>query len=387
MAIEHRFNALVVGNGFDLHLKLKTKYENFHKIMKDVFDATVRDSGPYTKRWNNEGYENDEKRGSSELFYKIFDNKNNFFIKYFSKAKHEEWNQLEKELEKIYLSFDLLLESLSSYNIHPDYYTINNVYNFPTIHIFDYIDEWRDFKFIISSVAKGQAEVYDMYLNTNTISYIDRIDRIKKIKVDIPKLLYEDLILFCDIFTLYLNAFANFSEEKKAKIFANYIFSYNYTDIAERIISPIKTLYLHGKLDYVDFVPVNGWRGSQIVLGIDDKVSFKNLGFDRFKKTIIRSMFDSDIHNLNYYLERACDNSNIDNTIAIIGHSLDLIDEDSLKIILSRKYSKYYVYYYNDEAKFYLIYNLRKILGVDKYKELFNSDSIKYIPISNLNLI
>lgn len=387
MAIEHRFNALVIGNGFDLHLKLKTKYEHFHKIMKDVFDATVRDYGPYIKKWNNEGYKNDEKRGSSELFYKIFDNKNNFFIKYFSKAKHEEWNQLEKELENIYLSFDLLLESLSPFKLNGIFYTINNIHNFPMFHIFDYIDEWRDFKFRISDVVSGQALFFDKCLNATKINTIEIMERIKEIKVDIPRMLYEDLILFCDIFTLYLNAFANFSEEKKSKIYADYIFSYNYTDIAERIVGPIKTLYLHGKLEYVDFVPANGWRGSKIVLGIDDKVNFKNLEFDRFKKTIIRSMIDSDIHNLNYYLERACDNSNIDNTIAIIGHSLDLIDDDSLKIILSREYSKYYVYYYNDEAKFYLIHNLRKILGVDKYKELFNSDSIKYIPISDLNLI
>ena len=98
-------------------------------------------------------------------------------------------------------------------------------------------------------------------------------------------------------------------------------------------------------------------------------------------------MINSDIHNLNYCLEGAISNPHSEHNIAIIGHSLDLIDEDSLRTILTKKYSKYYVYYYNDEAKFNLIYNLRQILGVERYDWSFNNDAIVFINISNLNII
>lgn len=351
MNIEHKFNTLIVGNGFDLNLKLKTSYNDFHKIFKDVFDAQNRNPIPYVEKWKQDGYVSYEKYGVYELFYKIYDNKNNFFIKYFSNAMYNEWNELEKELEKIYLSLDVLLANLDNAYIDGNRYIFNNFHIFPAFHIFDYIDTWREFEF---TLEKGQTCLfYDKQLGPNINLNIKKIERIKEIRVQIPKLLYDDLVTFCNMFTLYLNVFTNsdvasINVGNGARIYANYIFSYNYTDFAERLIKPIKTLYLHGEFNYSDNVGVNGWKEGRIVLGIDDKINFTNIGFNRFKKVIIRSMINSDIHSLNYYLDRATSNQDVENNIAIIGHSLDLIDEDSLRVILTRRYSKYYVFYYDD---------------------------------------
>ena len=385
-------NTLLIGNGFDLSLDLKTSYNDFHSVLKDVFDTKIRNHHIFIDKWKSEGIKLAEEYGAAELFYKIYDNKDNFFVKYFSNAKYNEWNELEKELEKIYLTLDILLEDIHSIILNEKKvmmsnkrYIIRNIYNYPTPHIFDYIDKWKDFEFSMNESFVDEGLFYDRYFETNPISKINQIERINELKATIPKLLYEDLLLFCNLFTLYLNVFTNNIPIVKNKIFASYIFSYNYTEVAEKIINADNIIHLHGKFKYDENVNINGWKNDSIVFGVDDKTKFINSGFERFKKTIIRCMIDSDISKLDDNLKSANKIPNLKKAIWIVGHSLDLIDEDSLRMILRNNWQEYVVFYYNEEAKFNLIYNLRAILGVDNYEKLYNSGSILYRPVSDFS--
>lgn len=42
MSFTH-INTLLIGNGFDLNYGFKTSYNDFHSVLKDVYNAKTRD--------------------------------------------------------------------------------------------------------------------------------------------------------------------------------------------------------------------------------------------------------------------------------------------------------------------------------------------------------
>ena len=74
--------------------------------------------------------------------------------------------------------------------------------------------------------------------------------------------------------------------------------------------------------------------------------------------------------------------------IGIYGHSLDLIDLDSLRLLLAdNKYlAKLTIFYYDMEAKQSLIQNLKDILTLSEYNSLYYSNRIEFIQSNKIKL-
>jgi len=379
---------LIVGNGFDLHANQKTSYGDFHKILCDVYSSKDRGTNleELIKKWNEEGYKTTKELGAQKLYDLINRYKGNFFIQYFANAQFKEWNNFEKELECIYKTIDYLLENWMFDYEYINLYRIEDYYKLPAYNIFKYVKKWHDFDCSMAYINEKRY-IKDTALNSaKAIS--EKIARVKSLKTEVPKWLFSDLKEFCNIFTLYLNAFVQVNKRYCAGLSANTIVNYNYTNVAEKMINNRHTFYIHGKYKNQNCGSDQEWNQSNIVFGIDDSVEFKNKAFDRFKKTVIRCDFDTDIRMLAASLpKRPRIAGETVPALGIVGHSLDLIDADSLRMVLLSGFNKYYVFYYLEESKIDLITNLRYLLGVDTYNELYNNGKIEYRNVSELEIV
>lgn len=384
------FDLMIIGNGFDIAAGLDTKYENFCEKIK-----LAHESEDYRNFLNKIDYKYRESKYMSrglELFYiNIHNKRNNFFVNYFRKISKTQWNAVEQEIEDIVKVFDDLLSALRIENIEEDdddwcdsylLFKIKGMENVINLFALENINNWFGWEVNLTFFKE---EIIITHKNIKREKIMDALTIVKKLKVDTIKQLYNEFIDFTRLFSLYLNVFAHLDECKsKYPIICNRLLIYNYTDTAERILAigdQPNVIYIHNKFDFCDNVQ-HEWSTKNIIFGIDDKVELKIRELNCFKKSNQRALYDSDACKLGDLQK------NINKTIGVYGHSLNLIDLDSLRFILKEnKYlEKLTIFYYDIDAKQDLIQNLKDILTLENYNKLYYSNKIEYIQSDRIKL-
>lgn len=363
----------IIGNGFDLALGAKTSYGDFYSCLKDSFQAkSVSDF--------KNSYIFSDNEQLIDSFYTIVDkNRDNYFINYFLNYKtiFGNWVSFEQELTKIVQSLDDLVLCFNSHNkLILDTTGGSHIYTY--VKIMDKTDllkvlsvypdnKYFNFGMDIDYFTKDGGVPFDIKGKVFKTIY-EAYEGLSIFAEVFPKLLYKDLIVFSNLFSLYLgivNHFARFDSIIRDAFESSFFINYNFTRYLEELMKSNdlnieKVLYINGVAENINGIPKES-----IVFGIDSDTKLQNSSFEVFTKRIQRSIKDTQIKYLNYVLK-----NNIEE-IYIIGHSLNIADYESLSFIFSKCENplkpKITIYYYDEESKIDLIINLKLILGNDKF--------------------
>lgn len=394
-------NILLLGNGFDLHHDLPTKYENFLHTMQ-IFHTHYNEFLPLTlskvfeKVKHNQNdkiiansydkYQDiyEELTISLEEYEKIQSLKNNYWYKYFSKVFDDDigWIDFEKEINNVISAFNIWFKSFNASSNDNNYvmFSLNGnsnvdriIHNFNFFYVATYKDNTSD-----DGNVYGFKFISEAYSN-------DRNKKLGIITLDEEKIadkLFSELEILSDVIKLYLNLFVenlinHKSFKKKCNANDNYfkgfdeIITFNYTNTYKRLYNPNihKQHSIHGN--------VNG----NIVLGINsnkfDECYDMNTVFIRFKKYYQRVILSTDnsynafTHRLNEFKDPFHRTLDGDKSVrvCVFGHSLDVTDEDVIRFLFS-KADSIVIYYYDDTDLKSKVSNLVNIYGRKEFDEI-----------------
>lgn len=172
---------------------------------------------------------------------------------------------------------------------------------------------------------------------------------------------------------IYLSKFLN-RKSKTYKFFEtlniDYIINFNYTDTYNKLYKKnIPTHFIHGKIRNNDKDAMN------MVFGIGDSINEddNNYEFIEFQKYYQRIIYKTG----NNYA-KWLDNNEIMN-IFIFGHSVNEVDGDIIKRLITRKYTNIYIYYYDQPALNSIVANLTRILGKEMIIDYTNKNKIVFL--------
>lgn len=372
----------IVGNGFDLAIGALTSYYDFYTCLKECFYADKKTD--FMKKYH---YNSNDIIVSK--FYDLVDNnRDNYFINYFLKYNNifGDWVAFEKELTKIIINFDKLISRLKSFdkmNIGQGNICYVNVGDeIDLLHILNVHSNNNFFDADMFSLSVFYKDCVRFSIKgKKSNDYTQLLNDISIFLEEFPLMLYKDLILFSNLFSIYLGiVYQNAKIESKIinSFKKSFFVNYNYTNYLKRVLMNNNyysdgVLYINGVVE--DF---SGDLNNKIVFGIDSNVSLTNIGFEVFTKRIQRSIINTEISKLNNILESA-----IFECINIYGHSLNNADYESLHFIFLKCSAKskptIVTYYYNEDAKVNLIINIKKILGDEIFDEYQREGKLLFI--------
>lgn len=403
----------LLGNGFDLHHSLPTRYidilhlfsfwaSNHDKLYKtagevlndyisqenmDIYDSFFTFYKNYKKTLNFVSIDENE---AKKLIYEL---KHSFWFNYFSNAKNVNinWIDFEKEISMIIDVFDYIIKNSPAEHEKINYkdcprfslclwHDLDN----PCISIFE--DPTEELNCLV-------VHIDSIFKNTNSYSS-NKTYNVEKI----TEYLYNQLDIIKKAIVFYLKIFINSvtSEIKKSKSLSflddcRLIVSLNYSNTFEKIYytpnDKMVMCHYHGDASK-----------NSIVLGIDSSTNDEfstntspDTTFLVFKKYYQRILQNCDYEfsvvrrnmksadalyngNLPGYREYLLNNPD---TLYVVGHSLDSTDRDIIVELF--EFCKYvFVYYYqiSDFGKY--IQNLIKIFGKSKFEEMRNNGKIQF---------
>ena len=383
-------NVLLLGNGFDLHHKLPTKYINFlHTV-----DFIIKNS---TSEFNNIGdiFGNsqlssiDKEISESYVAYKdVYDSteleqgvidkfsklKSNMWFSYFLSSISEDitWIDFERKVSEVIEGISMLLKHKETKMVLVDKCISN-----PTTKQIA-----LKFTFFLEKGTKGYTvgarDVKEEFLENYPLGS-------KNYVIDTQKIintLMNELYALSEALRCYLStcidkilpmisnkeAFTPWKESFKG---IDKIVSFNYTNTCEKIYLK-ETIHLHGRVD------------DRIVLGINpdsaDKVDTINTAFIQFKKYFQRVIYKTDIKYLEFIKEIKTPNQLPINNLFVIGHSLDVTDEDIIKELFELS-KNIIILNYNESDESNHVTNLVNIYGKDKFDSLRLYNNLTFLPI------
>lgn len=375
-------NILITGNGFDLALGFKTKYEDFMNFVKRAKELEYEDFVSFVKNeWKIENCDSKE----IDSFYQLLKkNNDNFIINYFENyhSKTLTWADFELELLHIGQCLESILLALQNDNskiigdniwlpYEGDLKYYSNYLMFMNDNIVFYINP----NVFVDKIGERWL-VLNIKNEPNIQVQSDVEIKVLKIFDRLPKFYYENILLLSDLFKLYLGI-----ESKrncsilKPRYSINGVVTYNYTDFYDEI----SDLVFH----------VNGAfakKDESIIFGVDSNANFRTSYFLASTKEIQRASNGIKIDRIS----SICDK--LDN-IYIFGFSLTTADADSIKLIFQKVKERFglcrvTIFYKSQNnrrddllERMVLNTNLRQILG-DDYSLLINSiffvDSIEF---------
>lgn len=363
-------NILLLGNGFDLYHHLPTKYINFLNTMKYIkentptmggvtvgsilkevskYDDTIRDSYEcYSEICNTSKIDDDD------LQY-IISKLDNCWLNYFLNVLQRDlgWIDFEKEVYKLITLFKAA------------FITDNGNYDRIIMR------KLEDFK-LVNNLVDGK---YDTVIASGR----------KRVELDINLIandLFEEFESFMCLMKLYFKNFVEPLTEKvkDIKLFDllncnnNFIVNFNYTNTYEKLYKKDneKIFHIHGNVD------------DKIVLGVNpdqcDNIDSIDTSFLSFKKYIQRVIYNTDVDYLEWIKEGLIPADNVykNYDLLVMGHSLDVTDNDVLEQIfeISRHIT---ILYYNNAALQNQIKNLIGILGKEKFDDYRINKDLKFI--------
>lgn len=332
---------LVIGNGFDLHHDLKTRYNDFMDYIKNI-----ESEDPATP--------------NIEQLKKIV--KNNGFIQYFSRYTDEipGWIDFENEMEAVLKQFDLFFSN---------YHTMVTYNGFTRRIKFDRLmkEVLIDFKIVRQDGQNGIEVQYDMvnkyYSNTHGLNKNEILKMLKSSLEELTQALciYLENVMASE----YANAIVHKTKQIE-DIKPNYVVNFNYTDTCKMYNIPEENIfYIHGKLDR-----------NNMVLGIKDENKNK-LDFVYFKKYFqrIQKLTGSLDINKIYQYDSGCQ---ICAVVYFYGHSMDKTDGDII-LTLDSTASQFIIFIYDQEDYERKVINLIDIFGKERAIENIQSKRFIFI--------
>lgn len=382
---------MIIGNGFDLAMKAKTKYEDFYNCLKTCMEAKTLEA------FEDEFFRNNKNsKALVDTFFDIAkDNRENYFIEYFLNYKKifGDWVSFEQELTRIVKAFDDLIFRLNSNETMSPIMSSDGSRS-AAVKVKDNRDLWqvlkvnqdnKYFKCVFSYNPTGDPFYFKHKKDRNDCELYrteyEVYKAVERFSESFPKELFKDLTVFSALFSLYLEIvehFVNYDRIVKDAYDCDIIINYNYTNYLDRLLKnnylSRTVLYINGSLENVQGEPKD-----KIVFGIDSDTELSNTQFKLFTKRIQRSIKETDVSRLNSVLGDHIEE------IIVIGHSLDIADYESLGFIFSKCEGdglkpQITVYYYDLEARMNLTINLEAILGSKKFDEYQRGDKLRFIP-------
>lgn len=406
-----RNNVVILGNGFDISLGLKTSYADFIKFIDKFTESVIQQSkktnnagdnswtfeknyidiientfgilnNPKEKRYDKELYE------MKELFLRYFHTyqafeaiSNNAFIKYlkFLQKKSDiyetNWNNIERAIMELAEAVEYLIENVGQKNVKDFLY---NQMATDTLIPFKSFSNYLAFYFI--------REHFEFPLE-NSIDYSDSAP-IKNINKQLLEEL-EYLTLLLEFYLIYVQKrqfstiqsteFTNFLKDIGNKK----IITFNYTQTAEEIFKELKSddiHHIHGRVRTGEYSSSN--KNNNMIFGIEDKevteINTNVIGYQKFYQRIVKqtgskyeSFFGSELENIT--------------NVIIFGHSVDPVDKEIFDNIFrisridnnsSVKNPRFIVVYHDEQAKREITKNLAIILGKDRLIRLTGQERI-----------
>ena len=332
-----RKKLLVIGNGFDLHHGMKTRYDDFIDFVKE-----------YIKDKDSVFLENKISPAYMQLFENV--EKNNFvkcLIGYSEQING--WIDFEIVIKNIVTYFDKFIESqLKKRKI-------------AGVDLFEMTEGKDGFSNLVEQtfdkiLCFGEDNTYGFLLEYKSDLYgIDKTEIIKSLRAE-----FED-------FRGFLRNYLKFVEPCMRKesgkylynisnqineIGADYLITFNYTDTYKLYDIPIENVtHIHGALD------------EALVLGYNDEDE-ESLDFVYFKKYFQCIKYRTDLlfENYKYFTVADIHGRRVFPTVYFFGHSLDETDEEYLKKLFGDGKHKVIIYYLDDDDFEKKVINVIKLL-------------------------
>lgn len=349
-------NVLVIGNGFDIAHGLYTKYIDFYnfcnaikRVLNDKKDIAIREDikeellrSEFMKSTAN--IINNKKIVNDDMLEKMINIcKNNYWLNC---------------IEERNLSND------------PHWCDIEGVIA-DEISKLSYVAKKYDGARVNARALNESKEIINIY--QHVMNYASKSYSFKTSVCLFKEKLLSDLNDLTWMLEIYLSKFLN-RKSKTYKFFEtlniDYIINFNYTDTYNKLYKKnIPTHFIHGKIRNNDKDAMN------MVFGIGDSINEddNNYEFIEFQKYYQRIIYKTG----NNYA-KWLDNNEIMN-IFIFGHSVNEVDGDIIKRLITRKYTNIYIYYYDQPALNSIVANLTRILGKEMIIDYTDKNKIVFL--------
>lgn len=386
-------NVLITGNGFDLHHCLPTRYCDFLDVMNRLLELDTAGKlqnclylayvfGEQSPLYNSNSMIKkcyDTHRNvidctplDSENIEKMVNGvKRNTWMKYFMENHFASsgWIDFEKEVAEVIGVFRCMIVRLNSKleeNGEPAYVEEIDVSRG------DYIVLMQNaFQKFFDEVS-GWHALRTEYYNTKGFANEKIYCSVNEKKIAMK--LYQDLEDLIGILDWYITEFIQkiaVNTQSRNQLFAKCqrVINFNYTNTFSA---------LYDKQNERDIFYVHGSaQDNNMVLGINDdetdQLGSLNLSFVEFKKYYQRTFKHTD-----YDYDKILPNGG-GYRLHFVGHSMDITDQDILKLLITDKKTSGSIIYYHDEASHrQLIMNVIALFGKDKFEQLKREHKITF---------
>lgn len=387
-------NVLLLGNGFDLNLRLPTGYINFLHTVEFIRRQKFTNYKTVGDIWGKPYFAEQDPmiKESYERYKEIYDTvelpinfvrdiglcaEKNHWFRYLVEVCNKDigWIDFEKEISDVIKSFQSVFDRSNGDSIvnetggfFPDFFTVFS---------FDFFSIGGNN--VRHSIMKGSYPVRGEYLveypQGSGKKIIDKqkiIDDLYKSLQELAKLLQSYLRVFVD------STVEKLVEQNKIECItsftnADYVITLNYTHSFERMHASIPVIHLHGETT------------SDIVLGVsadeNDEIDVARTDFVAFKKYYQRVVYNTDVQYLAYINKLKKDNEKI--SLMVMGHSLDVSDRDVINELFSMS-AEITIAYHKQNVIGGYVSNLVKIFGKTGLDMLRSEKGLSFITLEEL---
>lgn len=381
-------NVLLLGNGFDLHYKLPTKYANFLHTVEYLINNTLIDVKSVGQIFSNQRLQSidsfikecymthrdifNKTEIKMENITRIIDlMQDNMWFLYLLKSYNKDvgWIDFEKEISFVLRCFNNILsqsdEMLPMVKLGKEEAHILNCFGF-------FVNKPKDMISIGTYDIKTAYRIeYPLASGILTIDKEKVIKTLKESLLDLEEAL--KLYLLCFVENTY-DLLSQNDECKKIRIFSNIdnVVTFNYTNTYEKLYLKSTVYHLHGNVK------------GQIILGVnpDESDSLESIDtcFIGFKKYYRRALYTTDYD----YLRWIADIKNFKKNyrLVVMGHSLDVTDKDILTEVF--EYAKeIIILYHNENAIMSYIENLVRLFGKEGFDNLRREKNLMFLSLDS----
>ena len=359
---------LILGNGFDIAMGRKTKYEDFIKFEKQLYSNPDKELQDFLK----------SKGIDSEKY------KENLYLKFINENKDtlgDNWSNIETMISQ-------LADAIMYFKEHSDelfecLYT--DLFDNSLKDLSNYIAKYYVVKVINDEFGEIEFE------NNEKELVLEKINNLFIEYLDLLIGLLEIYLSYID----YLDFEVKGIEHKPTALDAipnvpnSSVLNFNYTNTSGYLFgtSEERTHFIHGRID----IDRTFSRINTMVFGIEDKENDINsdlIPYQKYYQRVVKEtgnhfekFFDASFEFTNDALSMPYLGSK---NIIIFGHSVDPLDKEifqkCFELASLGKYPYRFIFtYYDDSAKRSIVKNLAIILGKDKLVELTGQRKVVFV--------
>lgn len=389
---------IILGNGFDLHLGLPTRWSNFVEFYEIIVNGSFEKFAfVKPKEWSFEEF---KKNGSK---WNNIDNIESYLLYALDIVEGDVEKENYKNNIKSFIA-DLdkckMLRLLSGLKRKNDEYKSFSWSDFEHLieEILDSVDEYVDNLLNRSHCAEVSVFMNDLlrqviegleYKDERYFSMIYQVNEFN-LKTDVINsknkfmdFLFNELIEFTSVYKKYIDLIIDRLIQNHLKnsihIENTLILTFNYTQDAvlfDDYASNDNRFYVHGKAN------------KDIIIGISNEPkSEERIRFSKNYMRVYNRALDKDdkdvIDNINYINKRISEQTF--SHYYFLGHSLDKIDHSFLRQLFKKNYyTKTTIFYYNNADRQKKIFNLYLMVGEEYITQMLNNGSLEFVEFDEI---